>query len=87
VISRDSGRSEVFSPFRSFDFDACVFVVFDAVDYSVSRAVEVPASSVQALARRNEWVAGHRVRVFADLLAAPGAVDVTCQLRDAFASL
>lgn len=38
VIGPDTRRSQVFSPFRTFDFDACVFVIFDARDYSISNA-------------------------------------------------
>lgn len=87
VISPDTRRSQVFSPFRSFDFDACVFVIFDAHDYSISHAVELPAESVRGLSRHSEWIAGHRVRVFADLLNAPGAVDVTVRLQVSLAAL
>lgn len=81
VIGPDARRSQVFSPFRSFDFDACVFVVFDARDYSITNAIELPAESVRGLSHRSEWVAGNRVRVFADLLNAAGAVDVTVALQ------
>ena len=87
VIGPDTRRSQVFSPFRTFDFDACVFVIFDARDYSISNATELPAESVRGLSRRSEWVAGNRVRVFADLLNAPGAVDVTALLQDSLAAL
>ena len=87
VIGPDNRRSQVFSPFRTFDFDACVFVIFDARDYSISNAIELPAESVRGLSRRSEWVAGNRVRVFADLLNAPGAVDVTALLQDSLAAL
>lgn len=87
VIDPDTRRSQVFSPFRTFDFDACVFVIFDARDYSISNAIELPAESVRGLSRRSEWVAGNRVRVFADLLNAPGAVDVTTLLQDSLAAL
>jgi len=87
VIGRDTRRSQVFSPFRTFDFDACVFVIFDAHDYSIANAIELPSDSVRGLSRRSEWVAGSRVRVFADLQSAPGAVDVTARLQESLAAL
>lgn len=40
--------TKFFSPFRSFDFDAAVFILFDPDDLSVQRAVEVPMTVVQA---------------------------------------
>lgn len=87
MIGRDTRRSQVFSPFRTFDFDACVFVIFDAHDYSIANAIELPSDSVRGLSRRSEWVAGSRVRVFADLQSAPGAVDVTARLQESLAAL
>lgn len=87
VLMADSRRSQVFSPFRSFDFDACVFVIFDGRDYSITRAVELSSVAVVGLSKRSEWVAGHRVRAFADLLGAPGALDVTGLLRESLESL
>ena len=67
--------------------DGARLVIFDARDYSISNAIELPAESVRGLSRRSEWVAGNRVRVFADLLNAPGAVDVTALLQDSLAAL
>lgn len=87
VIYPGTAKSQVFSPFRSYDFDACVFILFDGRSYEVTQAVELPSLSVIELARRVEWVAGSRVRVFAQLLAAPGARDVTEAVRRSLASL
>jgi hypothetical protein len=41
----------VYSPFRDWGFEACVFVVFDSNTYDVMHAIEIPASQLQALAR------------------------------------
>jgi len=51
-------KSHVYSPFRSWDFDACVFLLMDAHSYNVVRAVELPVATVQALAREAAWVKG-----------------------------
>lgn len=87
VIFPGAHKSQVFSPFRSYEFDACVFVLFDGRNYEISQAIEVPRQSVMDIARRSEWVAASRVRVFADLIAAPGARDVTEAVRLSLASL
>ena len=87
LIAPGDRRSHSFSPFRSFDFDACVFVVMDAHSYEVIRAHEVPTAGVQGVAREAAWVRGHRVGT-KDLLATiSGAVDVTESLRRAMAAL
>lgn len=87
VIFPGVRKSQVFSPFRSFEFDACVFVLFDGRNYEITQAIELPRDSVMDMARRSEWVAGSRVRVFANLIAAPGARDVTEAVSRALASL
>ena len=38
-----------FSPFRSWGFDAGVFVLFDSLTYGVTSAIEVPATVIEAL--------------------------------------
>lgn len=80
-------RSHSYSPFRSFDFDACVFVLLDADTYEVLAAVEVPASSVQSACKPVAWVGGHRMAVGRNLLALAGAVDQTRPVRVALAQL
>lgn len=87
VIHPGARKSQVFSPFRSFGFDACIFVLFDGRSYEVTQAIEVPRQSVIDMAKRSEWVAGSRVRVVARLIAAPGALDVTESIRRSLASL
>lgn len=79
--------SHVYSPFRSFDFDACVFLIVDAHTYDVVQAVEVPAASVEAVARPNEHVNGHRIGTRTPLLALPGAVDCTERIRAVLSDL
>lgn len=87
VAHPDLRGSESYSPFRSWDFDACVFVLLDPSTYAVRSAVEVPARSVEAVSAHSEWVAGHRVRVDQDLLGLGGALDVTTRLRAALREL
>lgn len=87
VLADGDCRSHNFSPFRSYDFDACVFVVLDALTYDVRSAVEVPCAAVESLARETTWVRGTRVGTRAPLLDAPGAVDRTAQVAAALAGL
>lgn len=61
VISSAAKGTAQFSVFRSWDFDACVFVVFDCDAYALVRAVEVPVEVVRSLAHEAKWVAGHRL--------------------------
>lgn len=62
-VAHGRGRTQLFSPFRSWDFDACVFVIFDGFSYDVLRASEVGAEQVRAACRESVWVRGHRVTV------------------------
>ena len=77
LVEHDSRRYESFSPFRSWEFDACVFMALDCHTYDVVRAIEIPMATVKTLAREAPWVKGHRVSV--SQIAAPvlGALDVT----------
>ena len=43
------GRSGKFSPFRSFDFDTAVFLIFAAETFELVLAREVDADSVEAV--------------------------------------
>ena len=80
-------HSYSYSPFRSWNFDACVFVLLDAHTYDVARATEVPAEGVQKLAREVKWVKGFRISTGADLRHVIGAVERTAELRQALAAL
>lgn len=87
LLAAGDRGSHVYSPFRSFDFDACVFLIFDAHTYDLTKAVEVPASSVHAVAQPVPHVNGWRIGTRMDLLALPGAVDVTDRIGQALDGL
>lgn len=87
VIVNGDRRSHNYSVFRSWEFDACVFVLLDASTYDIVRAAEVPVQGVQMLARETKWVRAFRIGTKVDLLAVPGAVDRTAELRQALHSL
>jgi len=87
VVQAGNSRSHTYSPFRSWGFDACVFVVLEASTYEVVGAVEVPVEQVEIISSRSAWVAGDRVRVNQDLLRLPGAVDVTNSIREALSAV
>lgn len=55
--------TQVFSPFRTFDFDATVFLVFDRNSMDLLRAVEVEAEKVRGEATYRSYVNGYIVRV------------------------
>ncbi len=83
LITAGDNKSHVYSPFRSWDFDACVFLLMDAHTYDVVRAVELPVATVKAVARETAWVKGFRITTKTPLLDQPGAVDVTPAVRRA----
>lgn len=87
LIAAGDNKSHVYSPFRSWDFDACVFLLLDAHTYEINRAVELPVATVQALARETAWVKGFRITTKTPLLEQPGAVDVTPAVRSALDAL
>ena len=86
VVDASERRTQQFSPFRSWSFDSCVFVLLDARTYDVVRALEIDVADVEASSRRVEWVAASRISV-AQVLAHPGVVDVTDRLRAAYDQL
>ena len=51
VIDPCAKRAQVYSPFRSWDFDRCVFVLLDINSYDVMSGIEVPASSLRSVAQ------------------------------------
>lgn len=85
VVQVGDKRSHTYSPFRSWGFQACVFVVLDSRTYAVVSAVEVPVAQIEIISSRSAWVAGDRVRVNQDLASLSGAVDVTDRIRKALA--
>lgn len=87
VVEPGSRRTHVYSLFRSWDFDACVFVNLNSVTYDIEQAVEIPVEQVQAIARLSSWVAGHRITVSQIRSGISGAVDVTEPLRRAYEAM
>ncbi|WP_104171467.1 hypothetical protein [Cryobacterium sp. M23] len=77
-----------FSVFRSWDFDAAVFVVLAAETYEVLGAFEVESTVVQARARAAAWVGGEIITLsLVGLAALPDYIDVTARLQAALESL
>jgi hypothetical protein len=86
VIDSAAKRTQQFSPFRSWGFDACVFVLLDSTTYEVIRALEIDVSNVESSSRAVAWVAGSRISV-AQVQAHPSVKDVTDLVRVAYDSL
>jgi hypothetical protein len=86
VVDAGARRTQQFSPFRSWGFDICVFVLLDSLSYDVVRALEIDVADVQATSKRVDWVAASRISV-AQVLAFPGVTDVTQRLQSAYADL
>jgi len=87
LVDPESKRYESFSPFRSWAFDACVFIALDCYTYDVVRAVEIPMATVRAIARETAWVKGHRISVGQLAGQVVGARDVTELIRVALDDL
>ncbi|WP_146240256.1 DUF6998 domain-containing protein [Curtobacterium sp. MCSS17_008] len=74
-------RSQTFSAFRSWDFDAALFLLFDATTYDLSWAREVDRSETEALGRRVEHTNSYAILV----RRVQGAgIDVTDQVTAAY---
>lgn len=84
MAGRAAGRSGKFSPFRSFDFDTAVFLVFEATSFNLTLAREVKASEVEAVSRYSAHTNGRQptLRQIENL-----GVDVTHEMRRAFEAL
>lgn len=83
LVTPGVSGTQQYSPFRSWDFDVCVFIVFDAYTYDVQQALEVPCVGVQSLAAAVPHVGATAARVhtktkFTDVA---GTVDVTSRLQ------
>jgi hypothetical protein len=87
VVEPGSRRTHVFSPFRSWDFHACVFITLNSVTYDIDQAVEIAVDQVQESARESSWVAGHRITVGQIRAGIASAVDVTDRLREAYEAM
>jgi hypothetical protein len=75
-----SGQLQL-SPFRSFDFDEAVIVLFDDVDYGVRQAVRIPVDVLRGVASHSRHVNGHIVHARPALMSGPGTTDITSLLR------
>jgi hypothetical protein len=87
VIAGIGRRSETFSPFRSWDFHSCVFVLLDSETYDVVQAVELPCDVVRGVAYDTAWVRGQRLTVSQLRTAVTLGKDVTAQIRHALESI
>jgi hypothetical protein len=87
LIAEGDRKTHFYSPFRSWDFAACVFMILDAHSYEVVRAVEVPVDEVRTLARAAPHVNGFRISTRTPLIRIPGAVDRTDAIAHALAAL
>jgi len=70
------------SPFRTWDFDDAVIVLFDH-HYNVQRATRIKVTDLKAAAKEDKWVSAHRV-IARDALLDRGR-DITEKLREAAA--
>lgn len=88
VVPGKKGTQQ-YSPFRSWDFDACIFVTFDAFTYEVLEGIEVLPEGVKSLASSVPHVGATAMRVHtkSPLVATSGARDVTVRLQAVMAAL
>jgi len=77
-----SGERQL-SPFRSWDFDDAVIVLFDR-NYAVRRGTRIKVDELKAASKEDKWVSGHRVHA-RDALLDRGR-DITEKLRGAAAA-
>ncbi|WP_166972534.1 DUF6998 domain-containing protein [Brevibacterium atlanticum] len=61
--ARAAGKSGKFSPFRSFDFDTAVFLVFGTEDFDLTLAREVPSNDIESVARYSRHTNGRQPTV------------------------
>lgn len=81
---RSAGRAGKFSPFRSFEFDVAVFLVFDAEEFNLVLARELTVIEIEAVARYSPHTNGRQptLRQIENL-----GSDVTEEMRSAYDSL
>ena len=82
------GQAGNYSFFRSWDFDACVFVRFDPATYDITSAIEVPAAAVQG-PRPPQYTRERftRTPLSDDLMLLDGSVNRTSDFREALLTL
>jgi len=70
------------SPFRSFEFDDLVVVLFSP-DYSIRRAAQLPVDAVKKLSRHRAHVNGYVLMATDSVLSTAGSLDLTQTIRSA----
>lgn len=84
VVNQRAGAT-VFSPFRSFDFDVAVFLVFDRDSMDLLRAVEADADSVRKAAMYKSHTNGYVVQVRKVMSSDSGfGTDVSSAIEEAY---
>lgn len=79
-----TGPGGKFSAFRSFAFDAAVFLTFEAITLELVQARQLTSDEVTSSGARSEWtnattLTGARIRLL--------GIDVTDEMRAAYARL
>jgi len=83
LVVLSAKRTQQYSPFRSWDFDVCVFITFEAFSYDILQALEVPSSTIKNVAAAVPHVGATAARVHTKtpFLSLAGTVDVTQRLQ------
>jgi len=81
LVRLDDKRSQTFSAFRSWDFDAALFLVFDASTYDLAWAREVGRAETETLGRRVEHTNSFAILV---RQVQGTGVDVTARVEAAY---
>lgn len=81
---RAAGKAGKFSPFRSFDFDTAVFLVFAPETFEISLAREVSAGAIEAVAHYSPHTNGRQPTL---RQIENAGIDVTDEMRAAYAAL
>jgi hypothetical protein len=84
VHPRAAGAGAKFSPFRSFDFDTAVFLVFAAPTFALTLARELSAEEVNAIARFSAHTNGKQPTL---RQVQSAGVDVTDEMARAYSAL
>lgn len=81
---RVAGKAGKFSPFRSFEFDIAVFLVFEFQTFELAFAREVSANDVEAVSRYSAHTNGRQPTL---RQIENAGIDVTNEMRAAYAAL
>lgn len=81
---RATGKTGKFSPFRSFDFDIAVFLVFEFQTFELALAREVSANDIEAVSRYSAHTNGRQPTL---RQIENAGIDVTDEMRAAYAAL